>query len=48
MQRKFNRDQLRKQVGNRNLRNAWQSFQMCKYKGESYHEICRGYSRRNK
>lgn len=47
MQRKFNRNSLRKLVGNKddNLQMAWQRFQMNKY-GEDYHKICRGYSKR--
>ena len=37
--RKFTRDKLRKRVGNRNLKDVWQKFQMRKY-GEDYRETC--------
>lgn len=39
MQRKFNRNFLRRKAGNRNLKEAWKSFQMRKY-GTSYLDIC--------
>lgn len=45
MQRRFRRDQIRKEVGNKNLPLAWQRFQMEKYK-HKYHEISRGIKRR--
>lgn len=48
MRRKFIRNQLRKQVGSKNLKWAWERFQMKKYEGEEYHKVCRGYSRRGK
>ena len=39
MQRKFTRDNLRKKVGNKNLREAWEMFQKNKY-GRFYKEVC--------
>lgn len=39
MLRKFKRDQLRKEVGNRNLKDTWRRFQMRKY-GKNYLKIC--------
>lgn len=38
MQRKFNRDSLRKEVGNRGLKWAWMRFQQKKY-GWRYDKI---------
>lgn len=40
MIRKFKRDYLRKQVGNKNLSSAWMRFQKNKY-GAEYISICR-------
>ncbi len=40
MQRKFNRNQLRRLVGNRNLKKEWAKFQADKY-GANYRKICK-------
>lgn len=40
MERKFRRNQLRKEVGNRNLQSSWERFQREKY-GQGYKSICR-------
>lgn len=39
MKRKFIRDVIRKEVGNKNLRDMWKSFQLEKY-GEDYLKVC--------
>ena len=39
MLRKFRRDNLRKKVGGKNLKNAWESLQMEKY-GKDYKKVC--------
>ncbi len=40
MIRKFKRNVLRKRVGNRNLKSAWERYQRNRYK-EHYTEICK-------
>ena len=37
--RKFRRDSLRKNVGSRNLKMAWENYQMEKY-GDEYKAVC--------
>lgn len=40
MLRKFRRNTLRKEVGNRNLQSAWESSQRRRY-GDQYDTICK-------
>lgn len=40
MQRKFNRDHFRRQVGNKGLQLMWATFQRKKY-GDDYPKICK-------
>jgi len=40
MFRKFRRDQLRKSLGNKNLKNSWEKFQRNKYR-HWYKDICK-------
>lgn len=40
MIRKFKRDKLRKQVGNRNMKSSWERLQRKKY-GRWYKDICK-------
>ena len=38
--RKLKRDKLRKKVGNKNLKLAWENYQKKKY-GKDYRKICK-------
>jgi len=39
MKRKFIRDHIRKEVGNKNLKDMWKQFQKEKY-GDDYKKVC--------